>query len=572
MNCPACGAENRAGAHFCRRCGAALEEVSAPAAELEIVESVVDQPEEPAGEPGRPPDAEDEPAAEAPPVKVPAAEALPTAEQPVAGEPPVDEPKAEEVPAEGAPTARSASTTRSAPAVSDPEAAGAGDLPQAGPVAAGAAQADAQDLPAAPGEPAPAGAPEPDVEEAPRPPEWSPADDDESEPLPEPDDDLLGFWRIGQEPLSPVEPGTVVAGRYVVVEALDVQEDEILYHARDLKRCWQCGFEGDAPEDAYCAQCGAARDRKPDVELLEVQDAEAEPASGQEVAALVTHEDRVFFLLAEPEPAARVRPAVEILRLVYGQRSDAGLLRELNEDSLLALTLSPTYESRTGPVLGLFAVADGMGGHEGGEVASKLALQVLADEAMGSILRPAAAGDLALEEDVVIRLRQALIAANDAVYLSRQKRENDMGTTLTAALVRDGWLFLAHVGDCRAYRWNADGLQQLTVDHSVVASMIADGQAAPEEIYTHPHRSIIYRCVGDKPLVDVDADMLPLAPGDRVLLCSDGLWEMVREEGIRDAMLQEADPQRACDLLVRHANAAGGDDNISVIVVQVEVV
>ncbi|MFN2218305.1 MAG: PP2C family protein-serine/threonine phosphatase, partial [Anaerolineae bacterium] len=109
-------------------------------------------------------------------------------------------------------------------------------------------------------------------------------------------------------------------------------------------------------------------------------------------------------------------------------------------------------------------------------------------------------------------------------------------------------------------------------DHSVVASMIAKGQAEPEELYTHPHRSIVYRCIGDKPIVEVETDMLPVAPGDRIIVCCDGLWELVRDEGIEDVMLQEADPQIACDLLVRRANAAGGDDNISVIVVQVDAV
>jgi serine/threonine protein phosphatase PrpC len=141
---------------------------------------------------------------------------------------------------------------------------------------------------------------------------------------------------------------------------------------------------------------------------------------------------------------------------------------------------------------------------------------------------------------------------------------------LTTVLVRDDQLFLAHVGDCRAYRWNASGLQQLTSDHSLVASMIASGQAAPEEIYTHPHRSVIYRCVGDQPEVEVDTRVLPLAAGDRIIVCCDGLWEMVRDEGIEDVMLAEADAQAACELLVDHANAAGGDDNISVIVVQAE--
>jgi serine/threonine protein phosphatase PrpC len=145
-----------------------------------------------------------------------------------------------------------------------------------------------------------------------------------------------------------------------------------------------------------------------------------------------------------------------------------------------------------------------------------------------------------------------------------------MGTTLTAAFVCDGRLFLAHVGDSRAYRWNGDGLKQLTTDHSLVASMIATGRAAPEEIYTHPQRNVIYRCIGDRPVVEVDTAIWPLGTGDRLLLCSDGLWEMVRDEGIQDVLMQEADPQAACDLLVKRANAVGGEDNISVIVVQLE--
>jgi serine/threonine protein phosphatase PrpC len=372
------------------------------------------------------------------------------------------------------------------------------------------------------------------------------------------------------EPRMALTPGTVLAGRYVVVEALDVGENKILYSAHDLQHCGQCGFEGNDPDDAFCAQCGASLDRRPNVRLLEVQDSQAEPSGGESVAERLTMDGRAFLFLAEPEPEEPVAPPPQSIRLLVGQRSDAGLVRELDEDSLLALTLAPTYESRTGPVLGLFAVADGMGGHSGGEIASKIALQVLAEKALRSIILPELAEELVPEETLLARLRQATVAANDAVYLDRQKRENDMGTTLTALLVRDDKVFLAHVGDCRAYRWNADGLQQLTTDHSLVASLIARGQAEPEEIYTHPHRSVIYRCIGDRPVLEVDTDVLPLACGDRLVVCCDGLWEMVRDEGIEDVMMQEANPQAACDLLVKHANLAGGEDNISVIVVQVE--
>jgi serine/threonine protein phosphatase PrpC len=243
----------------------------------------------------------------------------------------------------------------------------------------------------------------------------------------------------------------------------------------------------------------------------------------------------------------------------------------LDEDSLIVLNVLPVYEAKLGPVLSLLAVADGMGGHEGGEVASKLALQVLVDGIVRSILLPEISGALSPPDAITDRLRAAVIAANDAVYLARQKRENDMGTTMTAALIRDDQLFLAHVGDCRAYRWNASGLEQLTADHSLVASLIASGRAQPDEIYTHPHRSVIYRCIGDKPVVEVDTAVLSLITGDRLLLCSDGLWEMLRNEGIQDVLMQEAHPQTACDLLVKHANTAGGDDNITVIIAQVEI-
>jgi serine/threonine protein phosphatase PrpC len=396
--------------------------------------------------------------------------------------------------------------------------------------------------------------------------EW--LEDDEAVVESEHDVDFPGFWREAAEPLSPLGEGIVVADRYIVSDVLDVQEDTILYYVRDLWRCWQCGFEGNAPDEAFCAQCGASLDRKPSLRLLEVDDAAAEAPEGETVAARLAHEDRTFLLLAEPERKAPVER--KSIRLVVGQRSDAGQVRELDEDSVLSLVMAPTYGSRTGPVLGLFAVADGMGGHEGGEVASKLALQVLADRVIRTILLSELSGEFRLDEDVIVRLRQAMMAANDEVYLARQKRGNDMGTTLTAVLVRDSRLYVAHVGDCRAFRWNADGLEQLTVDHSVIASMVASGQAKPEEIYTHPHRSVIYRCVGDQPTVQVDTEVLRLTPGDRIIICCDGLWEMVRNEGIEDVMLEESEPQTACDVLVRRANLAGGDDNISVIVVQVE--
>jgi serine/threonine protein phosphatase PrpC len=308
--------------------------------------------------------------------------------------------------------------------------------------------------------------------------------------------------------------------------------------------------------------------RKTDVRILQVEQDDAGSSADHELTGRLEVDDHIFLILAEPEPEEP--PDFQSIRLLVGQRSDAGLVRELDEDSLLAMTLCPTFESQTAPVLGLFAVADGMGGHDSGEVASSLALQVLAERAIREIILPELSGIASLPKEIVGDLEESVLAANDAVYLARQKRGSDMGTTVTVALVHTDRLFLAHVGDCRAYRWNADGLEQLTTDHSLVARMIADGAAQPGEIYTHPHRSVIYRSIGDKPLVDVDTAVLPLEAGDRLILCCDGLWEMIYDEGIEDVMMQESDPQLACDQLVKRANLAGGEDNISVIVVQLE--
>ncbi len=445
------------------------------------------------------------------------------------------------------------------------------------PAGGGAPEGQSADVPAEEAmmkdEPAPDG-----VREEPQPYEAGVAGDSDEgyEPLEEDDGDILTFWRDEVEPMTPVEQGTVLEDRYIIEEALDVQPDEILYRGLDLWRCWQCGYEGNDPEGAFCGRCGVLMDHRPEVRLLEVGDPDAQPSTGHVVVRRLSQDSRHFLIVVEPEPepppVTEVLPLSPSLRFSVGQRSDPGQVRDLDEDSMLVLTMAPTYESRIGPVLGLYSIADGMGGHASGEVASKMALQVLAEHVLKTVILPELAGELVLEEDILTFLRQGTIAANDVVYLTRQKRENDMGTTMTTVLIRDSRLFLAHVGDCRAYHWSVNGLEQLTTDHSAVANMIAKGQLEPEELYTHPHRSIVTRCVGDRPVVEVDTDMLPVAPGDRIIICCDGLWELVRDEGIEDVMLQEADPQMACDILVRRANAAGGDDNISVIVVQIEAV
>ncbi len=531
MNCPVCGTDNRDGARFCRRCGVTLTEApvppepAAPEAPVEVEETVPTEtlPEEEAQTPAEtPPEANEQAPTEKPtePEEQPPAETPPKAvaeETAPAPGPSAEEPFDHEEPSSGSDE------------VTPP-------LP-------------------------------PEQAEAPAEPETESVTEAEAVP------DLDAFWREDVASLQPAPAGTVIDGRYALGEVLDMQDDHILYEARDLQRCWQCGFDGNAASEAFCSRCGAALERKPEVRVLEVRDAEAEAAataSGERVIASLVHDNHTFLVLAEPEPLPQpAEPSTGAVRLIAGQRSVPGQVRDLNEDSVLILTMSPVFQSQNSPSISLFAVADGMGGHEGGEIASKLALQVLAERIVDDIALPSLADEAISDDGMLDRLRQAVSGVNDAVYMARQKRGTDMGTTLTTLLVRDQQLFLAHVGDCRAFRWDANGLRQLTADHSLVASMVARGQITADEIYTHPQRSIVYRSIGDRPIIEVDTSVQTLAPGDRLIVCSDGLWEMVRNEGIQDGMMAESDPQAACDLLASRANAAGGDDNISVIVVQV---
>ena len=233
------------------------------------------------------------------------------------------------------------------------------------------------------------------------------------------------------------------------------------------------------------------------------------------------------------------------MRLIHGAVSDIGLVRTQNEDSFVAGG-------------DLFAVCDGMGGALAGEVASETACRFLMQ--LGSEGEPAE------------RLREVVRQANAEILKlsTEQPGMTGMGTTLTAAVRQGDSLVLAHVGDSRAYLLRDGALRQITEDHSLVAEMVRQGRLTLEQAMVHPHRSVITRALGTEEGVEPDVTTVSLEVGDRLVLCSDGLWEMVRSEGVADAMMQEADPQAACDLLVRRANVAGGEDNISVIVVQVE--
>jgi PPM family protein phosphatase len=208
----------------------------------------------------------------------------------------------------------------------------------------------------------------------------------------------------------------------------------------------------------------------------------------------------------------------------------------------------------------LFAVADGMGGAQAGEVASRLAAAALEDDADG------ATGP---EERVVALIEEA----NRRVFQRANEDEaaSGMGTTMTVALVDGDQVTIGHVGDSRAYRFRAGELEQLTDDHSLVAELVRSGRLTPEEADTHPQRSVITRAVGTDPDIDVDRFTVEAAPGDVYLICSDGLSDMLDERQIRDVFSEHSDDlEAAAKALVGAANRVGGDDNITVVVFQID--
>ncbi|MBA2614618.1 MAG: Stp1/IreP family PP2C-type Ser/Thr phosphatase [Actinobacteria bacterium] len=227
--------------------------------------------------------------------------------------------------------------------------------------------------------------------------------------------------------------------------------------------------------------------------------------------------------------------------------TDPGRRRRRNEDSLV---IDPP----------LFAVADGMGGAQAGEVASRLAAAVFREYHEADAL----AGEK--------RVEAIIQEANRRIYERAQHdaHASGMGTTVTAALVEGDRIALGHVGDSRAYRVRGGTLEQLTQDHSLVADLMRSGRLTPEEAGTHPQRSVITRALGTDPSVDVDTFAVEAAAGDLYLICSDGLTTMLGDEEISRIVSEAADLDTAARALVKAANRRGGEDNVTVILFQLE--
>jgi len=264
------------------------------------------------------------------------------------------------------------------------------------------------------------------------------------------------------------------------------------------------------------------------------------------------------------------RPPVNAI-LSVGKLSNVGRSRELNEDSLLVMEFVDVCESRSRPV-GVFVVADGMGGHQGGEVASRQAVKTVGEKLIASVLAPAAGQSPVEPEQLADKLREAIQAANTAIKEQAKVAQSDMGTTLVMAAVQGDLAVVANVGDSRAYYVTNQSIKQISRDHSLVQSLVDAGTITPEEAKVHPRRNAIYRMLGDKAKVEIDVFTQRLNPSDRILLCSDGLNGMIDDPLIHQLIVTSPDPQTACEALVQQANQAGGLDNITAVLIQLRAV
>jgi serine/threonine protein phosphatase PrpC len=288
------------------------------------------------------------------------------------------------------------------------------------------------------------------------------------------------------------------------------------------------------------------------------------------------------------------------IKLTAAYKTDVGRQRERNEDC-------PYKHISEDEDRGLFIVADGMGGYQAGEVASKLAVQKIS-EALRSFLVPLSEQPtirltpVAEEETIILdpalareqtakqqhktrklpetsvaknvedQLKAAIRQANRAIltYGEAQSSARGLGCTVTTALVQDDHAYIANIGDSRTYLYRDGTLTPLTKDHSLVYRLVEAKQIQPDDIYSHPQRNLIYRSLGaGHKSVEPDVFQTSLRPGDSLLLCSDGLWEMVRNQELLKVLRENSDAQKICDILIDLANANGGEDNITAVLVQV---
>ncbi len=263
-----------------------------------------------------------------------------------------------------------------------------------------------------------------------------------------------------------------------------------------------------------------------------------------------------------PQDAAIVQSGNE--HLAFGQVTDVGMVRTNNQDAAFSLFCA-ARSADDWPDFGLFVVADGMGGHHDGEKASAVASRAVAAHISSRVYVPMLTGDDRYKQTPITELMVDAIYKANADIVAKVP---DGGTTLTSVVVIGDLAYVAHVGDSRVYFMTRDRIEQLTRDHSLVQRLIELDQLTPEEAVDHPQKNVLYRALGQNESIEVDTITRRLPPRSRLLLCSDGLWNQVEGDEILDIVNNNPNLQEACNKLVALANARGGLDNVTVILLQ----
>jgi protein phosphatase len=275
-------------------------------------------------------------------------------------------------------------------------------------------------------------------------------------------------------------------------------------------------------------------------------------------------DDQAIKPAAPPSVSYQTNPTIETPQIIVGIGQSVGIQRDSNEDSLFTLTTNLISNGRS-IKFGLYIIADGMGGHENGELASSIAVSKLSAHVINAVFLPSIDStnhqlDLTLQEV----MRDGVLEAHEAI----KQAAMGSGTTLTAALILGDLITIAHVGDSRAYSINPEGqLEILTHDHSLVKRLEEIGQITPEEASIHPKRNLLYRALGQGDQLEPDITSYSSYPGLKLILCTDGLWGSIPENELKSVLASTPEPQIACQLLIQAANSAGGPDNITVILI-----
>ena len=256
---------------------------------------------------------------------------------------------------------------------------------------------------------------------------------------------------------------------------------------------------------------------------------------------------------------------LETSHLIVGHSQSVGQQRDHNEDALFTLTINFTKDANN-TTLGLYIVADGMGGHKHGEVASEIAVRTIGSQVVRKLLFSLIAFDGSPPEE---SLQEIIEDSVQQAHLAIIKEAPGGGTTVTAVLIIGGQMAIAHVGDSRAFSISKDGtMLPLTRDHSLVMRMIELGQLSPEEAAIHPQRNVLYRALGQGEPFPPDFSVAAIPESGYIMICSDGLWGVVPEKDITQIISTASNPQQACQNLIDAANTAGGPDNITAILIQ----